>query len=105
MEMSKFVPIFKCQAFYNTLRRRAVNRFNEKYLLCVSRRCNLNARYYSTRDDRKHINIGTIGHVDHGKTTLTAAITKVLERDGLASFVPYDQIDRAPEEKARGTFK
>lgn len=49
-----------------------------------------------------HCNVGTIGHVDHGKTTLTAAITKVLAKDGLASFVSYDQIDRAPEEKARG---
>ncbi|XP_025418967.1 uncharacterized protein LOC112689461 [Sipha flava] len=47
-------------------------------------------------------NIGTIGHVDHGKTTLTAAITKVLEKDGLSQFVAYDQIDKAPEEKARG---
>ncbi|XP_056632650.1 elongation factor Tu-like [Diorhabda sublineata] len=51
---------------------------------------------------RKHINVGTIGHVDHGKTTLTAAITKVLQKDGLAKYVPYDQIDNAPEEKARG---
>ncbi|XP_060852963.1 putative elongation factor Tu-like protein isoform X2 [Rhopalosiphum padi] len=47
-------------------------------------------------------NIGTIGHVDHGKTTLTAAITKVLEKDGLSQFVAYDEIDKAPEEKARG---
>lgn len=47
-------------------------------------------------------NVGTIGHVDHGKTTLTAAITKVLAQDGLANYVSYDQIDRAPEEKARG---
>lgn len=58
---------------------------------------------YSTQlTEKKHVNIGTIGHVDHGKTTLTAAITKILEKDGLASFVAYDQIDRAPEEKARG---
>lgn len=52
--------------------------------------------------EKKHCNIGTIGHVDHGKTTLTAAITKVLANDGLAQFVSYDEIDRAPEEKARG---
>lgn len=45
---------------------------------------------------------GTIGHVDHGKTTLTAAITKVLEKNGLARFIAYDEIDKAPEEKARG---
>lgn len=53
--------------------------------------------------EKKHCNIGTIGHVDHGKTTLTAAITKVLSNDGLAQYVSYDEIDRAPEEKARGT--
>ena len=52
--------------------------------------------------EKPHCNIGTIGHVDHGKTTLTAAITKVLSNKGLADFVSYDQIDRAPEEKARG---
>lgn len=58
--------------------------------------------WYSTDCEKKHLNIGTIGHVDHGKTTLTAAITKVLQKDGLANYVSYDQIDRAPEEKARG---
>ncbi|MDR0631919.1 MAG: elongation factor Tu [Holosporaceae bacterium] len=51
---------------------------------------------------KPHCNIGTIGHVDHGKTTLTAAITKVLAEKGGASFTAYDQIDNAPEEKARG---
>ena len=51
---------------------------------------------------KPHVNVGTIGHVDHGKTTLTAAITKVLAGKGMASFVAYDQIDKAPEEKARG---
>ncbi len=51
---------------------------------------------------KPHVNIGTIGHVDHGKTTLTAAITKVLAEEGLAQFRAYDQIDNAPEEKARG---
>ncbi len=51
---------------------------------------------------KPHINIGTIGHVDHGKTTLTAAITLCLEKKGLAKYTPYDQIDKAPEEKARG---
>jgi elongation factor Tu len=52
--------------------------------------------------NKPHVNIGTIGHVDHGKTSLTAAITKVLAKSGGASFTAYDQIDRAPEEKARG---
>jgi len=51
---------------------------------------------------KPHLNIGTIGHVDHGKTTLTAAITKVLASKGWAKFTAYDQIDAAPEEKARG---
>jgi elongation factor Tu len=51
---------------------------------------------------KPHCNIGTIGHVDHGKTTLTAAITKVLAKAGGATFTAYDQIDKAPEEKARG---
>jgi len=51
---------------------------------------------------KPHCNIGTIGHVDHGKTTLTAAITKILAESGGATFTAYDQIDRAPEEKARG---
>jgi len=51
---------------------------------------------------KPHINIGTIGHVDHGKTTLTAAITEVLSKKGLADYVPFDQIDKAPEERERG---
>jgi elongation factor Tu len=51
---------------------------------------------------KPHVNVGTIGHVDHGKTTLTAAITKVLGMKGLSEFRAYDQIDNAPEEKARG---
>ncbi|MGW0826872.1 elongation factor Tu [Streptomyces sp. NPDC002845] len=51
---------------------------------------------------KPHLNIGTMGHVDHGKTTLTAAITKVLAEQGASTFVPFDRIDRAPEEAARG---
>jgi elongation factor Tu len=54
------------------------------------------------RRTKPHLNIGTMGHVDHGKTTLTAAITKVLAEKGLASYVPSDRIDKAPEEAARG---
>src|SRR3974390_3291561 len=52
--------------------------------------------------NKPHVNIGTIGHVDHGKTTLTAAITLILSKKGLATAKAYDQIDNAPEEKARG---
>lgn len=64
-------------------------------------------KQFSTKEqpqfvEKKHCNVGTIGHVDHGKTTLTTAITKVLEKDGLAQYVSYDEIDKAPEEKARG---
>ena len=51
---------------------------------------------------KPHVNVGTIGHVDHGKTTLTAAMTKHLEKKGLAKYVPFDEIDKAPEEKERG---
>jgi elongation factor Tu len=51
---------------------------------------------------KTHVNVGTIGHIDHGKTTLTAAITKRQEAKKMAQFVPFDQIDKAPEEKARG---
>src|SRR5678810_1155875 len=51
---------------------------------------------------KPHVNVGTIGHVDHGKTTLTAAITKVLATKGLANFIAFDQIDKAPEERERG---
>lgn len=57
------------------------------------------ARFERTKP---HVNVGTIGHIDHGKTTLTAAITKVLAERKLASFVPFDQIDKAPEERERG---
>jgi len=52
--------------------------------------------------NKPHVNIGTIGHVDHGKTSLTAAITKVLALGGQASYTSYDNIDKAPEERARG---
>ena len=51
---------------------------------------------------KPHVNVGTIGHIDHGKTTLTAAITLMFIEDGLANYVPFDQIDKAPEEKERG---
>ena len=51
---------------------------------------------------KPHVNVGTIGHVDHGKTTLTAAITKILAEAGTAEFTSFDQIDNAPEERERG---
>ncbi len=51
---------------------------------------------------KPHVNVGTIGHIDHGKTTLTAAITRVLAKKGFASYVPFEEIDKAPEEKERG---
>jgi translation elongation factor TU len=52
--------------------------------------------------DKPHVNVGTIGHIDHGKTTLTAAITTILSKQGLATAKKYDEIDAAPEEKERG---
>jgi elongation factor Tu len=60
-------------------------------------------RGFAEKFDRKkpHVNIGTIGHVDHGKTTLTQAITKVLSEEGWCKALTYEDIDRAPEEKAR----
>ena len=51
--------------------------------------------------DKPHMNVGTIGHVDHGKTTLTASITEVLAKKGLADYITFDQIDKAPEERER----
>ncbi|MGB4039184.1 MAG: GTP-binding protein, partial [Bacillota bacterium] len=51
---------------------------------------------------KPHVNVGTIGHIDHGKTTTTAAITAVLAARGLAEFTPFDRIDKAPEERQRG---
>ena len=51
---------------------------------------------------KPHVNVGTIGHVDHGKTTLTAAITKIMAEQGGAEFTPFDEIDKAPEERERG---
>lgn len=53
-------------------------------------------------EKKENINIGTIGHIDHGKTTLTSAITKVMSEKKLSTYVPYDKIDSAPEEKKRG---
>ena len=51
---------------------------------------------------KPHVNVGTIGHIDHGKTTLTAAITRILAKKGMAEYVPFEEIDKAPEEKERG---
>jgi elongation factor Tu len=51
---------------------------------------------------KPHVNVGTIGHIDHGKTTLTAAITRVLSLKGQATFIDFGEIDKAPEEKERG---
>merc|ERR1712032_1101277 len=79
---------------------------NAQFTLAKQDRFSLHAfsqRLYASFDRSKpHLNVGTIGHVDHGKTTLTAAITKVLADKGQAELVAFDKIDKAPEEKARG---
>lgn len=80
-----------------------------KFLSCNRPFVSVFSSKFSTKTEtklveKKHCNVGTIGHVDHGKTTLTAAITKVLSNDGLAKYTSYDEIDKAPEEKARGLF-
>src|SRR6476619_824383 len=80
---------------------RPLKAFAEDFRFCVEGwRANMAKEKFQRT--KPHCNIGTIGHVDHGKTTLTAAITKVLAEKGGAKFTAYDQIDKAPEEKARG---
>ena len=68
----------------------------------LSKKCYSTTKPSEKVSEKPHCNVGTIGHVDHGKTTLTAAITAVLAKKGLANFTSYDEIDKAPEEKARG---
>lgn len=111
--------IFSGQKFYKPIISATINRKECVLFFCQNcqssarhnptfkRQNHLNLRsairnFSSQKEEKKHINVGTIGHVDHGKTTLTAAITKILQKDGLANYVSYDQIDKAPEEKARG---
>ena len=59
-------------------------------------------RYYCTKVIGNHCNVGTIGHVDHGKTTLTAAITKLMSKENDTKYTSYSEIDKAPEERSRG---
>merc|ERR1711976_839713 len=73
-----------------------------QFLRPISSSCVLLAEKQVFKRDKPHVNIGTIGHVDHGKTTLTAAITKVLAEKKLASYKDYGSIDNAPEERNRG---
>ena len=70
--------------------------------LNIRRHFSLQPALSSAEQVKKNINIGTIGHIDHGKTTLTSAITRVLAEKKLANYVSYDKIDSAPEEKRRG---
>lgn len=89
---NKSYSINKCLHFHNLKISRCKNNFIK----------NSSFVNFCTNVEQNHCNVGTIGHVDHGKTTLTAAITKILAKDGLAKYISYDQIDKAPEEKARG---
>lgn len=110
----------ECRNFFDYARKSS-NLFvrNKKYPFyanIISANSNLNQnritfRRFSTDESKEalkenetkvHCNVGTIGHVDHGKTTLTSAITSVLAKNGLAEPIAYDEIDRAPEEKSRG---
>lgn len=89
---------FSCAHYNNNAHRRTATQPTSLLLRLV--------RAYSDYDintrAKPHLNVGTIGHVDHGKTTLTAAITKVLAEAGKSKAVAFDEIDKAPEEKARG---
>ena len=77
--------------------------FGSFYRQNIARRIPLFVRSFAKYDrSKEHLNVGTIGHIDHGKTTLTAAITKYLHARGTSEFFEYSQIDKAPEEKARG---
>lgn len=96
---SKSYLSFNQQCHFH-IKSRTLNNF----ILTSINQCLLNYSTSSKKDEQEHCNVGTIGHVDHGKTTLTAAITKVLSKDGFADFISYDMIDKAPEEKARGDF-
>jgi elongation factor Tu len=96
LKKNKIVPSIRCEG-PNRPKKKAQAVVNEK----VSRRTEFMAKEKFDRS-KPHVNIGTIGHVDHGKTSLTAAITKVLAETGGATAMNYDQIDKAPEEKERG---
>lgn len=75
--------------------------FNRSFIKSSSRTFSTKPKE-TTKPDIENVNVGTIGHVDHGKTTLTSAITKVLSKKGLAETVDYAEIDKAPEEQKRG---
>ena len=85
---------------HQTVRRLLSSSPQSPGLYCLTRRTFAAAGDKFNRD-KPHVNIGTIGHVDHGKTTLTQAITKVLSEKGWSEAMTYEDIDRAPEEKAR----
>ena len=79
-------------------------RFLMRHAVSARRQVVLQTSQFATaafKRDKPHVNIGTIGHVDHGKTTLTQAITKVLSEKGYSQAMTYEDIDKAPEEKAR----
>ncbi|CAI7732077.1 unnamed protein product, partial [Closterium sp. NIES-53] len=98
--VSPFRSSVTCAAAWSTSFRGIVPSVPAGDAAAIAAQCR---RGYATFSRSKpHLNIGTIGHVDHGKTTLTAAITKVLADEGKAKAIAFDEIDKAPEEKARG---
>uniref|UniRef100_A0A3Q4GB68 protein-synthesizing GTPase n=1 Tax=Neolamprologus brichardi TaxID=32507 RepID=A0A3Q4GB68_NEOBR len=99
----KFVQLF--DSLFSALQLSSPSLLHSSFKLCavpLSRRTFAVEAKKTYSRDKPHVNIGTIGHVDHGKTTLTAAITKVLADAGGARYKKYEDIDNAPEEKARG---
>nr|XP_029501047.1 elongation factor Tu, mitochondrial-like [Oncorhynchus nerka] len=104
---SKMAALVGLRACFSALQLSSPGLLHSSYKLCAVpfTRRNFAAEAKAKKTyarDKPHVNIGTIGHVDHGKTTLTAAITKVLAEAGGARYKKYEDIDNAPEEKARG---
>jgi elongation factor Tu len=98
--VTKIIGLRVCNCKTASVIKRFVNHYKSKILKHNLKRITMSKETF--KRDKPHVNVGTIGHVDHGKTTLTAAITDILSKKGLAQAKKYDEIDGAPEEKERG---